>query len=539
VATSDSPAGPFTPETDYIEGSFSIDPAVFIDDDGEAYMYWGGRAAQGGNYPYVAKMDGTMKQFDGEIVELTSVDYYFEGPWMHKLDGIYYLSYSTGSYHPDHPDKPVIAYATSTSPMGPFTYKGVVNGEVSGNTNHHSTMKHKGQWYFFYHNADLSGGINTRRSVVADYLHFNDDGSMREVIQTDVGIGQYDGLSVIEAENYNETENVNKRESSDGGLHVVFDPDDELIFNNIDFAYQQPDTMELRVASASSTGSLEISTTDGVVIATVQIPATGGAEEWQTISASIQKMAGINSLLLTYSNAETNQLALDWFAFSGQIPEPAEPTNLVLNGTATQSSTNYNAFASRAIDGNTDGIWKNGSVTHTQTEDQPWWRIDQGETCTISEVRIWNRTDSNSGRLSNYDVTIIDRNDQSVWSSYQTNYPNPSVSLDTGTVTGRYVMIQLRGNDALSLAEVEVMGFTLDSSEEGGDVSSAVVSGGTEVVLSWTTVSGDPYGVMATTNLADGPWVSITNGVSGNGAPVSVTNAVTAEQRFFRVYREE
>jgi hypothetical protein len=100
-------------------------------------------------------------------------------------------------------------------------------------------------------------------------------------------------------------------------------------------------------------------------------------------------------------------------------------------------------------------------------------------------------------------------------------------------------MIQLRGNDALSLAEVEVMGFTLDSSEEGGDVSSAVVSGGTEVVLSWTTVSGDPYGVMATTNLADGPWVSITNGVSGNGAPVSVTNAVTAEQRFFRVYREE
>jgi hypothetical protein len=462
VATSTSPAGPFTPEDDYMVGTFSIDPVVFLDDDGEAYMYWGGRGAQGGNYPYVAKLDDTMKQMDGDYVELTSVDYYYEGPWMHKLDGIYYLSYSTGSYHPDHPDKPVIAYATATSPLGPFTYRGVVNGEVSGNTNHHSTMKYKGQWYFFYHNADLSGGINTRRSVVADYLHFNDDGSMREVIQTDLGIGKYDGLSAIEAENYSETSTVEKRESSDGGLHVVLDPSDELIFNRVDFDYQQSDTLEVRVASTSAAGRLEISTTGGVVIATVQIPETGGSQAWQTISAPIETLTGVHSLSLIYSNTETNQLALDWFAFSGEILEPEEPINLALSGIATQSSTNYTAAASRAIDGNTDGIWANRSVTHTLTEDQPWWRVDLGEICAVSEIRIWNRTDSNTDRLSNYDVTVFDEDELSVWTSYQATRPNPSVSLDTGTVTGRYVVVQLRDTEALSLAEVEVMGLVLD-----------------------------------------------------------------------------
>jgi len=446
VATSDSPAGPFVPEDSYIEGTNEIDPAVFIDDDGQAYLYWGG------NTCYVAKLDETMKQLDGEVVEL-AVDYFYEAAWMHKKDGIYVLSYST-KYHPDTSDH-IIVYATSTSPWGPFTYQGIVNGDVSGITNHHSTVEYKGQWYLFYHNSDLSGGHDNRRSVCADYLHFNDDGSIRPVIQTDVGIGQYDGLSKIEAENYTETENVEKRENTDGGLHIVFDPDDELIFNNVDFDDQNISTIQLQVASVSSTGSLEISTTSGELLGTIPIPQTGGTQNWQTVSGQIQQLNAVNDISITYTNTGSNQLQLDWIEFSGQT----STVNLALSGTATQSSTDYGGVPERAIDDNTNGAYNGDSVTHTATEAQPWWQVDLGDSYDIDDIVIWGRTDiCCQGRLSDYDVFIFDSSDTLVWSDYQADYPDPSVTLNPGGITGQYVVVQLRGTNALSLAEVEVYG---------------------------------------------------------------------------------
>ncbi len=136
-------------------------------------------------------------------------------------------------------------------------------------------------------------------------------------------------------------------------------------------------------------------------------------------------------------------------------------SNLTFYGEATQSSTSYDALASLAIDQNTSGEFGEGSVTHTANEDQPWWRIDLKRTVDISEIRIWNRTDSNSGRLSDYDVTVFDQNEQVVWTSYQENNPDPMVSLNTGSVTGQVVMIQLRGSERLSVAEVEILGVEL------------------------------------------------------------------------------
>lgn len=459
VATSSSPAGPFIPEDEAIDNSFEIDPAVFVDDDGQVYMYFGGHSCN------VAKMGSTMKQFDGDVVELTGLDYFYEAAWMHKRNGIYYLSYSTGSYLPDTNDH-LIGYATSTSPMGPFTYQGVVNGDVSGITNHHSIVEYQGQWYLFYHNSDLSGGINTRRSVVADYLHYNDDGSIRQVIQTNLGIGQYNGMATIEAENYTKTENVEKRENnSDGGLHTVFDPGDELVFTNIDLGFLQTDTVQVKVATTSSTGSLEVRTESGDLLGTGSIPQTSGSQVWQTISIPIVQTDGVFNLLLAYTDTATSELELDKFSFAGEIVEPEVPDNLALTGTATQSSTDYSAAASRAIDDDTDGDWNNGSVTHTETEDQPWWRVDLGSACNISEIRIWGRTLSSQDRLSNYDVTILNMHEEPVWSSYQENYPNPMVSLDTGLATGQYVMIQLRDNNALSLAEVQVFGSALQQTD--------------------------------------------------------------------------
>ncbi|MDP0492201.1 MAG: Ig-like domain-containing protein [Verrucomicrobiota bacterium JB023] len=132
-------------------------------------------------------------------------------------------------------------------------------------------------------------------------------------------------------------------------------------------------------------------------------------------------------------------------------------TNLSFYGTTTQSSTAHGAIASLATDQNTSGQWNEGSVTHTEIEDRPWWKIDLQETFHLTEIKIWNRTNSNESRLSDYDVTILDHNEQPVWTSYQSTAPLPSLSLFPEMV-GQYVLIQLRGNDALSLAEVEIFG---------------------------------------------------------------------------------
>lgn len=204
VAESDSPVGPFTPDEKYIPGSYSIDPAVYVEGE-EAYIYfgglWGGQLEkwQTGEFvsnpvvpsgddpalgPMVAVLSDDMKSFktepqmlkildeNGEPIKAGDEDRrYFEGPWMHKYNGKYYLSYSTGTTH-------YLVYATSDSPMGPFTYGGRIMEPVIGWTTHHSIVEIEGKWYLFYHDCEMSGGINHRRTVKFTELKYNEDGSI-------------------------------------------------------------------------------------------------------------------------------------------------------------------------------------------------------------------------------------------------------------------------------------------------------------------------------------------------------------------------
>ncbi len=208
VATSESPTGPFKPEDTYIEGSYSIDPAVFLDEDNRAYIYygglWGGQLEkwQSGSFheseegpagnepalgPVCAELSADMKSFKSEPKNLTILDEngnpltaededrrYFEGPWMHKYNGLYYLSYSTGTTH-------YIVYATSTDPQGPFTYRGRILEPVIGWTTHHSIIEYKGKWYLFYHDCSLSNGVNHKRCVKFTELHYNEDGTIQTI----------------------------------------------------------------------------------------------------------------------------------------------------------------------------------------------------------------------------------------------------------------------------------------------------------------------------------------------------------------------
>lgn len=209
VATSKSPAGPFTAEPNYIQGSFSIDPCVFVDDDGQAYIVFGGlwggqlekwktgefdpngkepRSSEPALGPRIAKLSAGMLSFDGPAQEISILDEYktpvlageegkrfFEASWMHKYNGVYYLSYSTGSSH-------YIAYATSDKPTGPFIFRGYVLNPVHlGWTTHHSIVEFQGKWYLFYHDAELSGGIDHKRNIKVAELTYNADGTIQTI----------------------------------------------------------------------------------------------------------------------------------------------------------------------------------------------------------------------------------------------------------------------------------------------------------------------------------------------------------------------
>lgn len=203
VAVGADPAGPFSPEPEPIEGSYSIDPAAFVDDDGECYLYFGGIwGGQLQHYrdnrhdpdnvepadgepalgPRVARLRRDMKRFDESPREVLIVDEngrplraddharrYFEGPWVHKYQGTYYLSYSTGNTH-------LLCYAIGDNPYGPFVYQGVLLTPVVGWTTHHSICEFQGRWYLFYHDAILSGGVTHLRSVKMTEFQYDAQG---------------------------------------------------------------------------------------------------------------------------------------------------------------------------------------------------------------------------------------------------------------------------------------------------------------------------------------------------------------------------
>ena len=208
VAASHRPEGPFIPEPEPMAGTYSIDPAVYEDDDGTHYLYfggiWGGQLQKyrDNRYdaaheepagdapalgPRVGRLDACMTRLAEPTREIIILDEhgqplraddharrFFEGPWLHKYQGRYYLSYSTGDTH-------LLCYAVGDSPYGPFTYGGVILTPVVGWTTHHSICAFEGQWYLFYHDAVLSGGVTHLRSVKCTPLHMEADGSIRTI----------------------------------------------------------------------------------------------------------------------------------------------------------------------------------------------------------------------------------------------------------------------------------------------------------------------------------------------------------------------
>lgn len=201
VATGDTPSGPFadpigkpliTKETEgVINKRDFIDPAIFIDDDGTAYLFFGQLDIN------VIRLNEDMVSYDGKIHHIEGATDFFEAVWVHKYKGKYYLSYST--WGKKGITGPQIVYAISDNVLGPYEYKGVILDEVNSGTNHHSIVQYKGNWYLFYHNSDLflertakdSPEIRYkpfRRSICVDRLYYNEAGEIEKVMPTKLGV---------------------------------------------------------------------------------------------------------------------------------------------------------------------------------------------------------------------------------------------------------------------------------------------------------------------------------------------------------------
>jgi len=187
VAVADHPAGPFKDArgTALITNDMTaqadiswddIDPTVFIDNDGQAYLFWGNRVLK------YAKLKDNMIELEGEIKTI-DLPFFTEAPWIHKKGEWYYLSYAY-----QFPEK--TAYAMSKSINGPWEYKGILN-ELAGNcnTNHQAIIEYKGQSYFIYHNGGIqTEGGSFRRSVCIDYLNYNKNGTIKRILMTSEGV---------------------------------------------------------------------------------------------------------------------------------------------------------------------------------------------------------------------------------------------------------------------------------------------------------------------------------------------------------------
>ena len=205
VAVSDSPVGPFLPQPEAIKGSYSIDPAVFEDEDGKHYIYfggiWGGQLQKyrSNTYdpsheepvgtepalgPIVALLRDDMLELaedpkeikildeNGEILQAgDNARRFFEASWVHKYNDKYYFSYSTGDTH-------FICYAIGDNPYGPFTYQGRIMNPVVGWTSHHSICKVDDAWYLFYHDSSLSKGVTHLRSMKVTKIDYLEDGTI-------------------------------------------------------------------------------------------------------------------------------------------------------------------------------------------------------------------------------------------------------------------------------------------------------------------------------------------------------------------------
>jgi arabinoxylan arabinofuranohydrolase len=331
VASSASPTGPFTDakgsalvnsSTPGATGtnSWLFDPGVFIDDDGQAYLYFGGNDYD--DNARVIELNDDMISVSGSAVTITAPNF-FEASWMHKRDGVYYFSYST-----DPGSGQRIDYMTSSSPTSGFTHRGAVGDRPPSNdtdNNHAAIFEFDGKWYHAYHNRFVAheAGVPSgyRRSLALEPLEYETDGTIKKVSYTLDAVQQLGHLNPyvrVEAETFNAQSGVETQPSSEGGMNVSFiDPGDFIRLRGVDFGAGAV-SFNASVASESTGGTIELRLDDlaGSPIGTCTVPVTGAWQTWMTTSCDVSGAEGVHDLYLSFGGAGSPLFNLDYWQFT-------------------------------------------------------------------------------------------------------------------------------------------------------------------------------------------------------------------------------
>jgi hypothetical protein len=312
VAIADKPYGPFKPEAKAIEGVRGIDPCVLIDKDGKAYIYYSMQKI------FVAKLKDNMVELDSPVQAIDNLPTkgLLEGPFTFERNGIYYLTYP----HVENKTER-LEYSISKSPMGPFTPTGVIMDESASGcwTNHHSIIEYKGQWYLFYHDKDLSPSFDKNRSIRADRLYFNADGTIKKVVPTLRGVGIADAKSQLQIDRFSATSKdgvavsfLNDANKFDGWKVTLDGKAAWVRFDDVDFGTKKLTAVNAR-AMSSTGGPLEIrvDAVDGPLVARVEIGKEG---EWKVVKAKVAKApTGVHNLVVVLPAG--GHIDLDWVSF--------------------------------------------------------------------------------------------------------------------------------------------------------------------------------------------------------------------------------
>lgn len=342
VAVSTSPSGPYTDAIGQplvtagcSGGTGDIDPTAFIDDDGQAYLYFGR------SVPGYVKLNADMISYTGGVQCPTDSTQTFgpapsggsfptqyeEGPWIMKRSGMYYLAYAANGI----PES--ISYSTATAPGGPFTYRGTIMSAFGASfTNHTGIIDFNGHSYFFYHDGALqkggsvpSNGDGYHRSVCLEEFTYNADGTFPTISPTSAGpkaIASLNPYARTEAETIAWESGVQTETTSDtgGGMDVTSIQNGSYIkVKNVDFGAGAA-SFSARVASTGSGGNIQVrlDTQTGTLAATCAVAGTGGSQTWVTKSCAVSGASGLHDVYFVFTGGSGTLFNFNWWQFTSQ-----------------------------------------------------------------------------------------------------------------------------------------------------------------------------------------------------------------------------
>lgn len=331
VAVSDSPYGPFIDPLGkplISNSNADIDPTVFIDNDGQAYLFWGNPVC------HFVKLKENMISYEGEIQQIPNTieafgkregkvneqrpTTYEEGPWLYKRNNLYYLFFAAG------PISEHIGYSTSTNILGPWKYQGVIMPTQGGSfTNHPGIIDFKGKSYFFYHNGALPGGGGFTRSVCVEELKFNKDGTIIPMNMTE-GIKQtlkpLNPYVKTEAETIAWSEGVKSMKNNSVGNFITAKSNNSFTkVKEVDFGKEGASKFTSRIGTTHNgnvTIEIRLDSKEGELIGTINVPMTGGNDRWALKTVDVKKTTGIHDLYFVFKGkASSNILYFDYWMF--------------------------------------------------------------------------------------------------------------------------------------------------------------------------------------------------------------------------------